>query len=291
MSALCEICPRRCRVDRSDTVGYCGAADKPNIARIMLHKWEEPCISGENGTGAIFFCGCNLNCVFCQNYSINHSLRGESVNSDDLAMLMLKFQDEGAHSIDLVTPTPHFATIIPAIERAKKNGLSVPVIFNTNAYETIDSLKRLEGLIDIYLPDFKYVSSGIAKKYSLCEDYFTYAAPAIKEMYRQVGELSLNENGIARKGLIIRHLVLPGAVPESKRVLDYIAENFPLSTYISLMGQYVPFHHAGEFPPLDRKLLPKEYERAVDHCISLGFTNVFIQELSSADGNYTPDFE
>lgn len=291
MSTGCELCPRKCSVDRTQKTGYCGAGEKPNIARVMLHKWEEPYISGKRGTGAIFFCGCNLSCVFCQNCSINHSMLGKSADSGELADIMLKLQDEGAESIDLVTPTPHLDTIIPALERAKQCGLSLPVVYNTNAYDAVPSLKRLEGLIDVYLPDLKYVRSKVSKVYSDCEKYFEYAAPAIEEMYRQTGSLCIDENGIARRGLVIRHLVLPGAVPETRLVLDFIAERFPLDTYISLMGQYVPFHRAQEFPPLDRKLLAREYERAVEYCIELGFSNVLVQELDSADKSYTPDFE
>lgn len=290
MDGGCRLCPRRCGADREKTFGYCGAGAQPMIARVMLHQWEEPCISGTRGTGAIFFCGCNMNCVFCQNHLINHTQRGQSVDASALAKIMLALQDEGAHTLDLVTPTPHVDTIIPAIEQARCGGLKLPVVYNTNGYESVDTLRRLEGLIDVYMPDFKYISAEIAGKYSACPDYFNFAAPALDEMYRQVGPLCLDENGVARRGLIIRHLVLPGAVPETRRVLRYLAEHFPLDTAVSLMGQYVPFYRAGECPPLDRKLLPREYERAIEYCIALGFTNVQIQELCAADKAYTPDF-
>ncbi len=286
----CNLCPRACNADRTVRPGYCGAGEQPVIARFMLHQWEEPCISGAGGAGAVFFCGCNLNCIFCQNYKINHHMEGIAYDSAALAALMLSLQGEGAHTIDLVTPTPHLDTIIPALESAKKQGLHIPIVYNTNAYETLDSLRRLDGLIDIYLPDFKYVTPSIAKAYSACEDYFTFAAPAIREMYRQTGLLQLDDSGIAQRGLLIRHLVLPGAVSESRRVLDYLAANYPKGLYLSLMGQYVPYHIACNVPPLNRKLLQREYDRALEYCFLLGFTNVYMQELSSADASFTPVF-
>lgn len=256
----------------------------------MLHPWEEPCISGKHGTGAIFFCGCNLHCVFCQNHAINHTMTGRQMDAALLAETMLALQAQGAHTIDLVTPTPHVDVILPAITKARKEGLRIPVAYNTNGYETRETLDRLDGFIDIYLPDLKYVTADTAKRYSDCGDYFSFAAPAIQAMYAQVGELTIDENGIAQRGLLIRHLVLPGAVSETRRVLEYIAATFPLTTHLSLMGQYVPMHNARLYRPLDRRLLRREYERAVAHCISLGFSNVYIQGLDSANASYTPLF-
>ncbi len=290
MSTPCSLCPRSCKIDRSERRGYCGAGDLPYIARYMLHQWEEPFISGKSGAGAIFFCGCNLDCVFCQNHDINHSSQGFKADASALAEIMLKLQEEGASTIDLVTPTPHIDTIIPAIEAAKLQGLSIPIVYNTNAYECTGSLRRLDGLIDIYLPDLKYITPATAKKYSCCEDYFEYAAPAIELMYNQVGDLFIGDDGIAKRGLLIRHLVLPGAIGETRRILDYLAEHYSPRIYLALMGQYIPSHKASIYPPLDRKLMKKEYERAIDYCISLGFQNVLIQSLASADSSYTPIF-
>lgn len=286
----CTLCPRGCHADRRERAGYCGALSLPHVAKVMLHQWEEPCISGVNGTGAIFFCGCNLRCVFCQNHAINHTMTGRQMDASLLAETMLALQAQGAHTIDLVTPTPHVDVIIPAIKQARSAGLFLPIAYNTNGYETIETLDRLHGFIDIYLPDLKYVTPAIAERYSDCGDYFSFAAPAIQAMYEQVGELTVDENGIARRGLLIRHLVLPGAVSETRRVLEYIAATFPITTHISLMGQYVPMYKAGLYPPLDRKLFQREYARAISHCIALGFKNVYIQSLDSADDSYTPLF-
>ena len=286
----CMLCPRACGVERETHVGFCGAPAQPVIARAALHFWEEPPISGTRGSGAIFFCGCNLDCLFCQNHEINHASIGREWSADELAALMLHLQAEGAHNINLVTPTPHIETIIPAVRRAREQGLQIPIVYNTNGYETIETLHRLEGVVDIYLPDLKYASALPARKYSGAEDYFRYAGPAVLEMHRQCGELVCDENGIARRGLIVRHLVLPGSVDETRRILDFIAEKLPLTTHISLMGQYMPCHRASEIPPLDRKLLRREYDRAITYCIQLGFEHVSIQSLDASDAAFVPEF-
>lgn len=286
----CMLCPRACGADRTKTVGACGAGELPVIARAALHFWEEPAISGTRGSGAIFFCGCNLDCLFCQNYRINHALVGRTWGAEELGALMLRLQAQGAHNINLVTPAPHVNTIIPAVTYAREAGLSIPIVYNTNAYETIETLKRLDGIVDIYLPDLKYVSARIAETYSGARNYADYATQAVLEMQRQCGTLACDENGIATRGLIIRHLVLPGSVDEARLVLDFIAQNLPSETHISLMGQYMPCHRA-DFYPLNRRLLKKEYARAIAHCRALGFPNVFIQSLTSADASYTPAFD
>ena len=286
----CMLCPRACGVERETHVGFCGAPAQPVIARAALHFWEEPPISGTCGSGAIFFCGCNLDCLFCQNHEINHASVGREWSTDELAALMLHLQAEGAHNINLVTPTPHIETIIPAVRRAREQGLQIPIVYNTNGYETIETLHRLEGIVDIYLPDLKYTSALPARKYSGAEDYFRYAGPAVVEMHRQCGELVCDENGIARRGLIVRHLVLPGSVDETRRILDFLAENLPLTTHISLMGQYMPCHRATAIPPLDRKLLRREYDRAIAYCIQLGFEHVSIQSLDASDAAFVPEF-
>lgn len=285
----CRQCPRRCGVDRSQGVGYCGASALPQIARADLHMWEEPCLSGSQGAGAIFFCGCNLACIFCQNHTISHGAVGPSMDAGTLAALMLRLQEKGAHNIDLVTPTPHLHVIRPALEQAKTQGLRIPVVYNTNGYELVEALRTLEGLVDIYLPDLKYVSQAAARQYSGAADYFDFARPAVLEMQRQCGVLQLNEAGIATRGLLIRHLVLPGSVDEARGILDFIAAELPPDTQISLMSQYVPCYLA-TIPPLNRRLTKREYLRAVEYCLNLGLTRVYIQEMDSADEAYTPPF-
>lgn len=291
MQEGCVLCPRKCGADRNTQRGVCGAPRFPYVAKAALHMWEEPCISGRRGSGAIFFCGCNMNCVFCQNCDISRGSVGNIYDADGIARLMLRLQDKGAHNVNLVSPAPFVPVLADAIGRAKSGGLSIPVVYNTNSYERVEALEMLDGLVDIYLPDLKYVSGAVAKKYSGTENYFEYAAPAIGEMFRQAGLLELDGDGIARKGIIIRHLVLPGSLDETRRVLDYIAESFPREITVSLMSQYVPCHKAREMPPLDRKLLRREYERAVDYCLSLGLENAFIQEMGSAKREYTPVFD
>lgn len=287
----CMLCPRRCGADRINHMGACNAPILPYIAKAALHMWEEPFISGERGSGAIFFCGCNLKCVFCQNHDISNGIVGQQYDAEALAKLMLRLEEKGAHNINLVSPAPYVPVIAEAIADARKHGLAVPIVYNTNAYETVDTIRQLEGLVDIYLPDLKYIDSNISKKYSGAADYFEYASGAIDEMYRQRGLLELDEQGIARKGIVIRHLVLPGSVDETRRVLDYVALHFPKEINISLMSQYVPFYHADRYPPLNRPLLKREYKRAVEYGLSLGLGNLLTQEMSSATAEYTPVFD
>lgn len=290
-SAGCTLCPRKCGADRINRMGACNAPILPYIAKASLHMWEEPFISGQRGSGAIFFCGCNLKCVFCQNHDISNGAIGQQYDGKTLAALMLSLQERGAHNINLVSPAPYTPVIAEALKAARNDGLALPVVYNTNAYETVESLRLMDGLVDVYLPDFKYVSSGISSKYSGAQDYFQYASAAIDEMYRQRGLLSLDEQGMAKSGVVIRHLVLPGSVDETRRVLDYIAEHFPKGINISLMSQYVPFYHADKYPPLDRRLMKREYRRAVEYGLSLGLENILIQEMSSATAAYTPVFD
>ena len=290
-SGGCTLCPRKCGADRLNHLGACNAPILPYIAKAALHMWEEPFISGERGSGAIFFCGCNLKCVFCQNHDISNGTVGEQYDAASLAELMLRLEGKGAHNINLVSPAPYVPLIVEAIISARKLGLTLPIVYNTNAYETVDTIRQLEGLVDVYLPDLKYVDSGISKKYSGAADYFEYASLAIDEMYRQCGMLKLDERGMAQKGIVIRHLVLPGSVDETRRVLDYISTHFPKEINISLMSQYVPFYNAGMYPPLNRPLLKREYKRAVEYGFSLGLSNLLTQEMSSATAEYTPVFD
>ena len=290
-SVGCMLCPRKCGADRITHMGACNAPILPYIAKASLHMWEEPFISGKRGSGTIFFCGCNMKCVFCQNYDISTGIVGKQYDAQGIADIMLRLQDKGAHNINLVSPAPFVPVIMDAVMLAKKQRLSLPIVYNTNAYETVETLKKLDGLVDIYLPDLKYTDSVISKKYSGTEDYFEYAALAINEMYRQCGMLILDGEGIAKKGIAIRHLVLPGSVDETRRVLDYISEHFPKDISLSLMSQYVPFYRAAEYPPLDRPLLKKEYKRAIEYGFSLGLTNILTQQMSSATAEYTPVFD
>lgn len=290
-STGCMLCPRKCGADRVTHMGACNAPILPYIAKASLHMWEEPFISGQRGSGAIFFCGCNLKCVFCQNYDISNGQVGESYDAKAIAELMLRLEERGAHNINLVSPGIYVPVIAEAITIARVQGLGLPIVYNTNAYEMVDTLKLLDGLVDIYLPDLKYVDSGISQKYSGAADYFEYASQAIDEMFRQRGLLTLDEEGMAKSGVVIRHLVLPGSVDETRRVLDYIAGHFPKEINISLMSQYVPFYRAAQYPPLDRRLLKREYKRAVEYGFSLGLENILTQEMSSATAEYTPVFD
>ncbi|MCR5611011.1 MAG: radical SAM protein [Clostridiales bacterium] len=287
----CFECPIMCGAYREHAPGVCGAGRLPLVARAARHYFEEPPISGTRGSGAIFFTGCNMRCVFCQNIEISRTggVPG-AVPADEsaLADMMLRLEELGSHNVNLVTPTPHTRVLERAIPLARERGLTVPVVWNTNGYERVETLKRFEGLVDIWLPDLKYVSASLAGRYSQRADYFEFASKAIIEMQRQSGTLELDEDGIAKKGVIIRHLVLPCAVDETRRVLDFISLNFPIGTYISLMSQYTPI--AGMKKPLDRRLTKGEYKRAVDYAVGLGFTNVFTQKLSSAESVYTPEF-
>ena len=298
----CTLCPLECGADRAVEAGACGVGgfDKAVlgrldpyltalIARAARHFFEEPPISGTRGSGAIFFSGCNMACIFCQNHDISQTAKGRPVDASQLVDVMLRLQELGSHNINLVTPSPHTELLARAILAARNSGLTIPVVYNTNAYEKVEALERLEGLIDIYLPDLKYRSPIPARKYSGRSDYFDFASKALLEMQRQCGVLATDESGIARRGVIVRHLVLPGSVDETRGVLDFIHEHMPIETHISLMSQYTPLAE-GLPKPLDRRLLKREYERALEYALALGFTNIYAQELDSADACFTPEF-
>ncbi|MDN5344578.1 MAG: putative pyruvate formate lyase activating enzyme [Clostridia bacterium] len=287
----CNLCPRACGVNRLVGVrGFCRAGGRPKVARADLHYWEEPCLSGSRGSGAVFFSHCNLRCIFCQNYRISWQGRGREMTVGELAALFLDLQARGAHNINLVSPTPYSPFIIPALQEARQQGLKLPVIYNCNAYESIASLRSLEGLVDIYLPDLKYVAPGPAGRYSYTPDYFPVATAAILEMQRQVGTLTLGPDGLARRGLLIRHLVLPGQVQAACRVLDWIKASLPRETYISLMAQYVPVWQASRCAEVNRRLTAAEYEIVLDYMGYLGLENGYYQELEAATTDYIPDF-
>lgn len=285
----CYDCPRGCGVDRNITTGHCHAGPVSRIARAMLHHWEEPCISGNRGSGAVFFSGCNLGCIYCQNYALSDGSLGSLFDAEALSDLMLQLQEQGAHNINLVTATPHLRTLLPALDYAKNKGLTIPVIYNTSAYETMDTLRLLDGHIDIYLPDIKYISPARAARFSDAADYAAFALPALEEMYRQVGQLSVQADGIATRGIIVRHLILPGCVDDARAVLDAIAARLPLSTHLSLMCQYTPTPKMTE-GSLSRPITDREYERTISYALSLGFHNILRQEKTSVNLAFTPSF-
>lgn len=261
--------------------------ENPVLARADIHNWEEPCISGEKGTGAIFFSGCSLKCCFCQNYPISHENKGEEITTDRLVEIIKELEAKGVHTIDFVNPT-HFSHIL--LEALNKYKPSVPVVYNSSGYDNIETLKQLEGLVDVYLPDLKYFSSEKSQKYAKCPDYFEKTSQAILEMYRQQPK-NVFKDGIIQKGLIIRHLILPANVDESKNILLWIKENLPDDTYISLMSQYTPYGNISEFKELNRRLTTAEYNKVVDYFLELGLENGFMQEKSSAKTDFIPDFD
>ncbi len=285
----CNLCPKQCLVDRISTLGACGAGLTPRVARVMAHRWEEPCISGTAGSGAVFFSGCNLRCIFCQNSVLQDGLAGQACNADALSDIFLSLQAQGVHNINLVTPTPHIPVIRKALLTAKQNGLSLPIVYNTGSYERVSALRALDGLVDVYLPDMKYVSPVLSERYSGAADYFAVASDAISEMYRQVGQLMIGPDGIATRGVLIRHLVLPGCIDDSRKVLHDLVTRYTPKVYLSLMRQYVPAAHVTT-PPLNRKLTDREYERIMSYALSLGMDHIWVQEKESASADFTPSF-
>ena len=285
----CFLCPRQCGADRSIKRGLCGAEALPRVAKIMLHQWEEPFISGTRGSGTVFFSGCNLGCVYCQNYTIRDGGVGELYSVEALASAYLSLQEQGAHNINLVTAAPYVPEVIQSLRMAKAQGLHIPVVYNSSGYECVEAIRSLDGLVDVYLPDWKYSSPLLSKKFSNAPDYAEVAAAAIAEMHRQVGDLVLDENGIATRGLVIRHLILPGCADDSRKVLDEIASRLPAATHVSLMSQYTPQVYTTEFP-LNRRITQREYDRVISYALSIGLHNILIQERESAQSLYTPQF-
>ena len=283
----CSDCPRSCNALRGEIgSGFCRMGADPVIARAAPHYDEEPVISGTRGSGAIFFSGCALRCRFCQNYPISHDGFGQRITVERLRETYFELIEQGCHNINLVNPT-HFAA---AIEKSLEGGLPVPVVWNTGGYEKVESLRRFEGKIQVYLPDLKYINPDSARKYSAAKDYFDFAGPALKEMLRQTGPVELDEEGIILRGTIVRHLILPGCAEESMCILDWIAEHLP-GAWVSLMAQYLPFGNVAGLDALDRRLFPEEYEAVVDHLMELGLEDGFVQELSSSDEKYIPSFD
>ncbi len=321
----CVLCPRECRVNRNaGQTGYCGQTSDIIAARAALHMWEEPCISGTNGSGAVFFSGCNLHCVFCQNYAISKTgymkdSIGKAVSISRLSEIYLELQEKGAHNINLVTPTHYIPQIIKSLDLAKKHGLRIPIVYNTGCYEKVETLRQLEGFVDIYLPDLKYFSPAISSRYSNAPDYFIYASAAIAEMFRQVGSpvfeaplscgneslkaadgenleasdnstLDISESALMKKGIIVRHMLLPDCTEDSRQIIKYLYQTYRNNIYMSIMNQYTPMPQTAAIPSLNRKVTEQEYSTLIDYAISLGIENAFIQEGPTASESFIPSF-
>lgn len=289
----CNLCPRGCRIDRTDgKKGRCGETADIQIARAQLHMWEEPCLSGRHGAGTVFFCGCPLGCVYCQNYDIAHGKNGVTVTERELADVFLKLQEMKANNIDLVTPTHYIPQISGALQDAKRRGLTIPIVYNTASYERVSALSLLEGQIDIFLGDLKYYDPGLSKLYSDAPDYFEKASDALAEMVRQQGTPVFRPNGLMTKGVIVRILLLPGQLEDAKRLVKYVWETYGNAVWVSLMSQYTPMPQIKEkFPELDRRVTPEEYDALVGYAADLGMTQAYVQEGESAKESFIPDFE
>lgn len=289
--SVCTLCPRGCGTDRTKgNKGICGASDKIYAARAGLHMWEEPCLSGTNGSGTVFFTGCNMGCVFCQNGEISHKNKGYEIDGSRLCEIFFKLRDKGAHNINLVTATHYLPQVLTAVEIAKTKGIDIPFVYNSSGYERDDAIKRAEGLIDIYLPDFKYMDAHTARRYSKAADYPDAAKAAIAEMVRQKPECKFDDYGIMTEGVIVRHLMLPDRLEESKKVIKYLYETYGDNIYISIMSQYTPVGDLKNFPELQKKVSEKDYDELIDYALDLGVENAFIQEGEAASESFIPDF-
>ncbi len=295
MEKVCTLCPRNCGVDRKNgEKGICGQTTEVKVARAALHFWEEPCISGTAGSGTVFFSGCSLHCVFCQNEPIANGAVGKEITIERLAQIFLELQMQGANNINLVTPGHFVPQIREALLLAKKQGLILPIVYNTGSYESVEALKSLEGLVDIYLPDFKYMSSELSGKYSHAADYAEVAKAAIAEMVRQTGIPVFRENGkeeLMEKGTIVRHLTLPGCMDDSKAILQYLYVTYGNQIYISIMNQFTPLENVSAFPELNRRITEEEYDELIDYAIDLGIEQGFIQEGETAEESFIPEFD
>ena len=286
----CSLCPRNCHIDRTSSLGFCQSSSQIKAARAALHHWEEPCISGTRGSGAVFFSGCTLRCCFCQNYSISSETYGKEISEQKLAQIFFELQNQGAHNINLVTATQYLPSILNALDRIKDK-LNIPVVYNSSGYEKPETIRLLKDYVDIYLPDLKYFSSKLSQKYSKAEDYFKVALNAVRLMIEQTGKPVFDSDGILQKGVIIRHLVLPNCRKDSITLLHWIKETLPDKSYlISLLSQYTPFYKSHEYPELNRRITTYEYESVLKEAILLGLVEGFIQEKSSAKEEYTPPF-
>lgn len=287
----CAICPHNCGINRlNNQIGRCKSKDTVKVALYSIHNFEEPCISGKKGSGTVFFSNCNMNCVFCQNYEISQHGKGKEISIEELADIFIKQQEKNVENINLVTPTSYVPQIIEAIKIARGNGLKLPIVYNTNGYEKVETLKMLDGFVDIYLPDFKYSDNELGKRLSKVDNYFEIATEALKEMYRQTRKAVFNDEGIMQRGMIIRHLVLPNHILNSRRVLKWINENMH-DVYVSVMAQYFPTYKAKEIDDINRKLTKEEYEQIENYLYRLDLENGYIQELGEHEEEYVPHWE
>lgn len=289
----CNLCPRECDADRRNgNKGICGVTGTEIMgSRAALHMWEEPCISGKTGSGTVFFSGCPLRCVYCQNYEIARAESGSKITVERLAEIFLELQAKGAANINLVTPTHYSLEIIEAVKSARENGLKLPIVYNCSGYEKVETLKLLDGIVDVYLADYKYEDSEIAKKYSNASDYPFIVKQALAEMVRQCGEAEFDKNDMMQKGVIVRNLLLPGYVENSKAVVKYVYETYGDKVFLSLMNQYTPLPHVEKWPELNRKVSLEEYEELVNYAIELGVENGFVQEGETAEESFIPAFD
>lgn len=282
----CTLCPRNCAVNRYKTTGVCGASNKIKVAYYSLHQWEEPIISGVNGSGTIFFSHCNLKCLYCQNKKISTGGYGKEIDNNHLIDIMLELQNKGAHNINFVTPTHYVPQIIECLKNIK---LDIPIVYNTSSYENVETIKMLNGYIDIYLADLKYYDNELGEKYSNCKDYFKYATLAIDEMFKQVGKFKIKEN-LIKKGLVVRVLVLPGHVDDAIKIIDYLYNKYGDNIIISIMNQYTPLENL-KYENLNRKITNEEYDKVVDYAIKLGINYAFIQDGETQDESFIPEFD
>lgn len=285
----CILCNRKCHINREKEKGMCNASNKLVVARAALHYWEEPIISGENGSGAVFFSNCNLKCIFCQNRDISRDGFGKEITIERLSDIFIELQEKKANNINLVTPTHYIPSIIKAIELSKNKGLNIPIIYNTSSYESLEAMKELNNKIDVYLPDLKYFDNKLALKYSKVSDYFEVATRNIKEMYKQVGK-PIIEKGIIKKGVIVRVLVLPGEVDDAKKIIKYLYDEYKDNIYISIMNQYTPVYKL-EYENLNRKVTDEEYDDVINYALDIGITNAFIQEGDTMKESFIPEFD
>lgn len=285
----CNLCARKCNVDRDIKKGFCNASNNIKIAKYMLYFYEEPCISGSLGSGAIFFSNCNLKCVYCQNYEISHDEYGKEITEEEFADICIELQDKGAHNINLITPGHFIEKIKEGLILAKKKGLIIPIVYNTNSYETKESIQSLDGFVDIYLPDFKYYDDKLAIKYSFAPKYVETAKEAIDEMYKQVGK-PIFENGIMKKGVIVRHLMLPTLTKDTKKIIKYLYNTYKHNIYLSIMNQYTPMKHFDD-PLLNKTISKDEYNNIIDYAYDLGIRNCFVQEDETQSKSFIPNFK
>ena len=285
----CNLCPRKCGVNRYIKKGFCGATNRIKLAYYSLHMWEEPIISGSNGSGTIFFSNCNLRCLYCQNKKISIDGYGKLITNKRLGEIILELQEKGAHNINLVTPTHYVPNIISVLKKIKNKELHIPVVYNTSSYECVGTIMACRNLVDIYLADLRYFDDKLGEKYSLCSNYFENATMAIDEMYRQVGKYELDENGLLKKGLVVRVLLIPGHIDDSKKIIEYLYKTYGDDIFISIMNQYTPINKC-KYSNLNRRITDEEYDSVVDYALSLGVNNAFIQEGEAADESFIPQF-